>query len=826
MLWLLSANARDKIDQLATANADSMQWSLAQFEVEYLVLRTTTEAAQNGTQTLDEVRRRFDVFYSRVGTVKSSAAFQTILATEDVSQAMERVDAFLSEVAPLIDGDDPALRAALPGISSDLVSLHTELRTIALVGVRVFAGRAEAQRLAVADALRDLAIIALALLTGLLTVFTILLALIRASQRQNDQILTAQQRLQAIISTSLDAILVTDENGLILDYNGAAEVIFGHSREDVVGTSVNLLLVADHAHGSPENPMARYRKDSERRMSGRDLMRLQARRRDGSLFPVELSVGTAAGPESDVLVFFIRDISFRLRSENELVIARDRAVAGEKAKAELLAVMSHEMRTPLNGILGTLQLLEETDLTPRQRRFVDAMNTSGQTLQSHVNNVLDISRLDAGMGVTTTAPFALLQLTRDVIETLRAEAELRGNRLEYRSFGSGLDAVKGDEDRLRQILINLLGNAIKFTEDGEISVEIERLADSDIVELRVADTGIGIDAGETARIFDDFVTLDPSFQRVAEGTGLGLGIVRRLVALLDGEIGVESEPGEGSLFWVRLPLAPTDEDFSAPDEPLQRPNRPLAGQCRSVLVVEDNEINRMVVREMLEQQGCHVTEAVDGAEGLAIAGENRFDLILMDISMPRLDGLGAGKAIREGDGPNRETPIVALTAHALPEDIERFLQLGMDHVLTKPLARSDLIAVLDATRGKAPETVTPSPGSRTELEALLGDDAARSLLERVRVEVRNGLDDIRRMNRDRSSGHTIAALAHRLAGSAALAGHERLREHLLALEAAAASGRDIDAHLVDAEAALTDLEREDEVAGSGITLQSGFTAGR
>ena len=806
LLWSLSSNARDKIELLATANADSMQWSLAQVEVEYLVLRTAAEAARNGTETLDDLRRRFDVFYSRTETAKSSSAFQDVLALPGADAAIVRIDAFLDRTVPLVDGPDAGLRAALPDLTAELAALQPDLRTIALSGVRVFAAKSENQRLAVADALRDLGVIAISLLLGLLTVVSILIALTRASQRQTDQISATQQRLQAIISTSLDAILVADGRGRVLDYNGAAEMIFGYDRLEVIGEPMTGLLVPDHAHAHarPDDAMARYRKDSERRMAGREPMRLQARRKDGSLFPVELSVSAADGPEGEILVFFIRDISLRVRSENELLIARDRAVAGEKAKAELLAVMSHEIRTPLNGVLGTLQLLAETDLDARQRRFVDAMNLSGQALQAHVNNVLDISRLDAGMGVTVRAPFPLSQMTADVVETLRTEAERRGNTLVKRSFGADLNSVLGDEDRLRQILINLLGNAIKFTENGEIAVEVERLADSDMVELRVTDTGIGIPEHQTARIFEDFVTLDPSFRRAAEGTGLGLGIVRRLVALLDGEIGVESEPGEGSLFWVRVPLPAVTDSNVIPSAGQDGLSRRPAGQCRSVLVVEDNEINRMVVREMLEQQGCHVTEAVDGADGLDRAAQTRFDLILMDISMPRMDGAAASQAIRGGDGPNRHTPIVALTAHALPADIRRFHDLGMEHVLTKPLLRADLVAVLNATRGVPGTTDPVAAAVSDDLAATLGAERAADLVKRARTEVAAGLDRIEALLATDAPRQEIAALAHRLAGAAAVAGQDRLLAQLAELETESAAGRDPKAPIAAARAALTE----------------------
>ncbi len=500
-----------------------------------------------------------------------------------------------------------------------------------------------------------------------------------------------------------------------------------------------------------------------------------------TVFPVELSINAAESEDGEIFVSYLRDISKRVAGENELVEARDKALAGEKAKADLLAVMSHEMRTPLNGVLGTLELLSGTDLNDRQKKFVGVMDASGKMLLEHVNNVLDISRVDAGMAVVAQNVIDLFEVAEETLEGLRTQATNRGNLLSIKQVGPPIGPVTGDRKRLQQVLFNLLGNAIKFTENGSVTLELEALPEDGQVEFRVIDTGIGISPEDLDRIFEDFVTLDASYQREVEGTGLGLGIVKRLIELMGGEIGVESEPGDGSVFWFRLPLSQaTDRRIT---HPIETAEGFLADGQLSVLVVEDNEINRMVAREMLEQAGCHVTEAVDGQEGVRVAETGHFDLILMDISMPKLDGTAATALIKNSSGPNASTPIIALTAHALPDDVTRFREAGMADVITKPLSSDRLRAVLAeyspaASGEEAPHVSSPLD----EVVGTLGQERADALRQRAVEQLNAGLDEITELAETDGSRDEVKAIAHKLAGSAALFGMQAVRETLIEIE--------------------------------------------
>jgi PAS domain S-box-containing protein len=424
-----------------------------------------------------------------------------------------------------------------------------------------------------------------------------------------------RSRLASIISTSLDAILVVDRDGRLIEFNGAAEEIFGYTRFEAIGAKMEALIIPDHLKQAHQKGMERYLATGERRVIGKGRVQIEARRKDGSLFPIELSISSADSEHGELFVSFARDISRRVAAEHELIKARDKAVAGERAKADLIAVMSHEMRTPLNGMLGTLELLDGEGRSAKDAEYLEIIRASGQQLLHHVDNVLEISRAEAGKIVPAREAFSLPALVRELAESQRGAAEHRGNVISHRVETLESDYAVGDPTRIRQVLLNLIDNAIKFTRNGSIALEAERLAGSDLVEFRVIDTGIGIDDADQERVFEDFVTLDTSYSRVVGGTGLGLAIVKRLVDVMGGEVGLESTRGEGSLFWARLPLPAANGALA------QTAPKTVAGKGASaaaavtpfrILIVEDNRINRIVLRDLLEEDGHQVDEAHDG----------------------------------------------------------------------------------------------------------------------------------------------------------------------------------------------------------------------
>ncbi len=387
----------------------------------------------------------------------------------------------------------------------------------------------------------------------------------------------------------------------------------------------------------------------------------------------------------------------------------DAAESANQARSRFVGVLSHEMRTPLNGIVATLELMRQTPLDADQQRYLSMIDTSSQTLKGHVDDVLELTRLESGQIKLDPTSFAVRDLVAEVVDVCRPMARANGNSISV-SYGAGLPAqITADRRKLRQILENLTGNAAKFTRNGEISVSVGILKRG-VLELTVTDTGPGIAEADQDRVFEPFATVDSSFARTAEGTGLGLSIVKSSVEAMGGEISLTSELGHGATFRVQTPVEYDDTAQPAAAQPAPAANTPDpvllqqvsarlpcgATQCARLLVVEDNVINATVLREILERLGHNVTVAENGEDGLEVALAQEFDLILMDISMPGMDGTEVTRAIRTREGPNRLTPIVAQTAHARPEDRDRFHDAGMQRVLIKPISRKKLLALFEA----------------------------------------------------------------------------------------------------------------------------------
>jgi PAS domain S-box-containing protein len=592
--------------------------------------------------------------------------------------------------------------------------------------------------------------------------------------------------------------IVADRAGRVLEFNEAAEELFGYSRAEAIGELLEDLIIPRHRVDAHLSGLDRYRRTGERRAIGKGRLQLEARRKSGEVFPVEFSVSAAQSAEGEIFVLFIRDLSRRVVAEKELIKARDEAVEGERAKANLLAIMSHEMRTPLNGMLGTLELLDREDVTEKQRQRLDIIRSSGLLLLQHVNKALDVSRADAGKIEPAAEVFSLGDLVSELVESQRAEAEHGGNSISHHVTTDGPDACRGDVALLSQILLNLIGNAIQFTRDGRITVTANRLQHDDLVDFRITDTGIGIADADQNRIFEDFMTLNKSDSGMAGGTGLGLGIARRLVAATGGEIGVESTPGNGSVFWFRAPLpaAPSVPEHRADPKGETAPREvPHSVPTLRVLVVEDNRVNRVVVSELLEQEGVQVDEAHDGAMGVRLAGANSYDLVLMDISMPVLGGVSATREIRAAENPETRVPIVALTAHALPEDIERFRAAGLNDILVKPISRSSVRAILEdvardkiGSDGEHSDTSAESASALvdrahlSELAATLGEDRLAPLLEELGIEMERALNMLDSLSESDCPRSDLRIMVHHVAGSAAMLGARGLRSELVAIE--------------------------------------------
>ena len=463
----------------------------------------------------------------------------------------------------------------------------------------------------------------------------------------------------------------------------------------------------------------------------------------------------------DLVFGTIQDVTDLRAVEQELIAARDEANHANHAKSEFLAMMSHEIRTPMNGVLGTLGLLQQMDLPQQQRDLVRSARSSGEALLDILNDVLDFAKIEASKLELEELPFSLQDLVWNIQRFWSHQFAHKGLTFSVELADDLPAYLVGDTGRLRQILQNLLSNALKYTAAGSVRLSIERNDDASpwqegearSLRFSVADSGIGIAEDKRASVFRAFDQLDRATKDGVGGTGLGLAISKRLAELMRGEIGFASEEAVGSCFWVTLPMerasrAPEDPNDKAA-APLQLPPLRVGAEQRKprILLAEDNTTNQIVARELLLRRDCHVDVVADGREAVEAVESRPYDLVLMDISMPVMDGLTATKMIRAGDGPARETPIVALTAYVMKSDQDAFAEAGMNGFVAKPVLDGQrLYQVMedlfeDAPRQARDRTPVTQENGESSSEVIIDPDILARLAGSVGPETMAKLRD-------------------------------------------------------------------------------------
>lgn len=788
---VLGVGIISEVRSLSKSEPYDMQWSIQQIETELARLGLTlAEERLPQTPNSDRIRLRTDIAISRIKLVVDGRAFDLIDENPEAVSIVENLVHFATEAARLIDSTAQFDEAAVLALTELTKDARVNSRRLAIVNIAASAVATDQERADFAHKLGLVGAVALSVVTGLAALLFVLDRMLVKSDQRDAELRVSAERLKSIVAASTDAIVIVDENSRVMEFNRTAEQIFGWRRDEIINRTLGETIVPLRHRETHANGMRRFLKTGRAHVIDAGRVQLSALRKSGEEFPVEISVSTLQRREGQQFIAYIRDISEQKIAEHDLIKARDHAEQTDRAKSHFLAVMSHEMRTPLNGILGVLDLMRVTDLSRDQAQYLDVATASSQLLLERINEALDITRIETGSIEISKQRFNLQDILGHVNEVLSPLAHEKGLDLRLDIEPHLSKDYFGDSGRIVQIVTNVVGNGIKFTKTGSVVISVSGIhgLTNSVISIAIQDTGPGIKQEHLSKIFEDFVAFGVAQGRQARSDGLGLSISRKIARLMDGDLTVQSQLGQGSTFTLSLPL----ERALTPGSSPRIAAKPTGNPKRSILIAEDNAINRVVLRDMLNGFGHNVTEAENGYEAVRLAQQYSFDLIIMDISMPVLDGIAAVKKIRAGDGPNQHTHILGLTAHGEQEYKDRAISAGMDLLTSKPLRMADLHNAINgviATRDPAkPDSCTVAEDVVLELLLALGPERMRSMVRSyfeefdiIHTDIKNDTAFFRE-DPDRYGDQV-----HRLRGGAAMLGLSLLVKGIDGLDAAIAT---------------------------------------
>jgi PAS domain S-box-containing protein len=555
---------------------------------------------------------------------------------------------------------------------------------------------------------------------GTWSVITDITAQVRAEQAlaaSREELASSERMHRAMFEHNPQPMWLYERQSFqIVAANDAAQVAYGYSREEFLAMTALDLLPTEDRPGFISSMTVAEGEQSGLRVS----VPRRHRYKDGTIVDVEITANDVLLDGRECRVVLSQNVTERNRAAAELAAARDEAVEASNTKSAFLANISHEVRTPMNGVLGMTQLLLDSPLNADQRSLAEHLASSGELMVALINDIFDISKIEAGQLQLELNDFSLRESIAKACAVAHPQAITKGLNL-IQEIDPALPALaRGDGRRLYQIILNLIVNAVKFTSEGKIVVRAAvgpQHGAASAVRIEVIDTGIGIEPSLVDNMFEPFTQADASTTRKYGGTGLGLAISRELIELMGGTIGATSEPGSGSTFWVELllneptttaggALAPVDGEGTA---------KPQWSTAPLVLVVEDSQVNQIVVVRTLERCGCRTDVAHNGRQALEMLSEQRYDAVLMDCQMPEMDGYEATAALRARENGRSRTPVIAMTAHAMRGDRERCLDAGMDDYLSKPIRRDWLIDTLRRWLPPTSDDATNGDGTLTSM---------------------------------------------------------------------------------------------------------------
>jgi PAS domain S-box-containing protein len=508
------------------------------------------------------------------------------------------------------------------------------------------------------------------------------------------QMRLSESKLQSIFKSVPEAIVVADAQGQIVQCNTATEAIFGYTLQELKGQKVDMLMRAEDGQRH-DDYMQSYQRSGGNKIINQPRV-LHGRRKDGQLFSLRLTISEMRVDEDVYFVGVMQDFTAIENAQKMLIEAKEKAEQDNRMRGEFLANMSHEIRTPMNGIVGMTELAMDTQDKTVQKEYLTLARDSANHLLHIINQILDFSKIEAQALELELLKVSPGQLIHDTSRSLEQLARVKGIDLQVDIASAVPEWAWMDPVRMRQVLTNLIGNAIKFTEVGAVTVAAQAVPGHDaehcVLRISITDTGIGFDPSRTAALFSPFTQGDGSVTRSFGGTGLGLAITRRLVHLMGGEISANGQPDLGACFTVTLPVEKTSLDANDQSAAAAQSSdlslNPMYQKLISVLLVEDHDINRKLAEIMLQRMGYRYVSACDGLQALDVLEKDRFDVVLMDVMMPVMDGITALKLLREREAEQgRRTRVLMVTAHAMTGDRERFLGAGRTAMCPSPCRR-------------------------------------------------------------------------------------------------------------------------------------------
>ena len=780
ILFVGARSIKTELDALVFADSDNLGWNISQLDVDYrglhaALLEPLIEASEAGTEItqseLAQVKLAFDIFYSRVSVV--TATFTRVGKPEEITDQLNRVTAFRNEVADQIDAIEVPTSAEIEALLQATIDLSPDVRGLTTAGIQALGAVASEAREIEHQIFQRFYVKLFSILGFVLLSCLLAVRLWRDLEHRNRKIEMAATNVNNAIESALSAVIFLDTNGMIVQCNHAAETHFGSDRKELIG--VDFIHAFIDRDSLPKFFAYRDAKDA-------NPIRLTARTAEYRAFPVEMSGSWQKDVEgNDIYIIYLLDISEKLEAEEKLKASRDEAKEASHAKSRFLATMSHEMRTPLHGLIASMDMIQTSSLSDAdQQLFKTARECTTRALEQ-VNGILDHTRTT--QMEEREHPFRPCRVIRDIRESLTPLATANGTSIEFSFSGDGAEArYIGLPDSFSRVMYNLIGNAIKFTKNGAILIElIATQGDTPgarRLNIVVKDTGSGIAVEDQIRIFEQFETATSFADENAKGTGLGLAIVKHSLAQMNSTIELRSALGQGSRFSFSLHLeidTAKEEVAGAQTQADPITEKAVTGK-KHVLIVDDNAVNRTVLREMVSRLGLSPECVTSGFEAVDAAEKVAYDLILMDVNMPGMSGHDATRIIRASSGRSAETVILGVTA-LIPTDHDKQTDSGMNAMLAKPLTSERLLA---ATRRHL--QAEEDADEEESIIDLLDPDTARELKTQSLADAKTALQV---MTDPASSWDARVDKIHYAVGSTAVVGFNSLSQFLAQAESAA-----------------------------------------